>query len=160
MEHIVRYTTSSGEDRIEDVGSLDAAIARVESLRNDEGVENPRLYREVKVEFKTYVRAQVIDDGAGGPGGDEDAGDGGADVAQPSAPRGAPEGAPVEASATDEAPEQPTATPSEPPPGAMPLSPQRPTAKVNEALEQEGDAGDGGDGEEGSGPRRTLFSRG
>lgn len=135
MDHIVRYTTSSGDDKIEDVSSLDAAIARVEALRNDEGVDNPRLYREVKVEFKTYVRAEVVEDGASAGGG-----------------------APATASAGQPAPAARATSTSEPPPGAMPLNPQRPTTKVNEVVtEQDEAAGDDGDGE---GGRRTLFSRG
>lgn len=153
MDHIVRYHTADGGEKIEDVGSLDAAIARVETLRNDEGVSAPRLYREVKVEFRTYVRAQVVDDAA---------------PAQETAASRPPDGSgltPYEGSADVPAePERPTASASsEPPAGSMPLHSQRPTTKVNEAgLDDEPPADSADDDAEGDGgePRRTLFSRG
>lgn len=62
MGHLVRYSSSEGEERHEDVADLDAAVARAERLRNEEGVSDVRVYREVPLEFKTYVRVAVADD--------------------------------------------------------------------------------------------------
>ncbi|MBW3576143.1 MAG: hypothetical protein KY462_00075 [Actinobacteria bacterium] len=60
MEHVVRYRTPAGEDRLEDVPSVEAALERVEHLRNDEGVADVRVYRQVPVTFRAYYRAAVV----------------------------------------------------------------------------------------------------
>lgn len=156
MDHIVRYHTADGAEKVEDFGSLDAAISRVEALRNDEGVSDPRLYREVKVEFKTYVRAQVVDDSAPAHDSGSTRFSSGSSSPSASSPASSPD-APVEQ-------DRPTASASsEPPPGSMPLNPQRPTTKINDAasiddepVEDEDEDAEGDDGA----PRRTLFSRG
>lgn len=157
MDHIVRYHTADGAEKVEDFGSLDAAIARVEALRNDGGVSDPRLYREVKVEFKTYVRAQVVDDSA--PAQDSGSTRFSSGSSSPSAP------SPSSPAISPDAPaeqERPTASASsEPPPGSMPLNPQRPTTKINEAasIDDEPVEDEEAEGDDGA-PRRTLFSRG
>lgn len=67
MGHLVRYSSPEGEERYEDVADLDAAIERVEHLRNSEVVSDVRVYREVPLEFRTYVRVAVADEEGGSP---------------------------------------------------------------------------------------------
>lgn len=99
MDHAVHYRTSGGETTFEEVGSLEAAVAKVERLRNDEGVSDIRVYKQVPIEFKTYYKVSVVDDAA----------------SSASAP------APAAAPSSGEA------APSTPPPGAMPLGQQSPS---------------------------------
>ncbi len=101
MGHLVRYRSLDGSERFEDVADLDVAVARVERLRNDEGVEQVWVYREVPLEFRTYYRVAVISD------------------------RGVPAQAvpvPPPAMTAGSHTAEPTAS-SEPPSGAMPLTP-------------------------------------
>lgn len=110
MGHAVHYRTSAGETRFEEADSLDAALDKVERLRNDDGVSDVRVYREVPIAFKAYYKVTVAED------------------ATPAAP--------------------PAAAPDAPPPGAMPLTPVPPPAKVSEEAVESEDA------------KRSLFSRG
>lgn len=131
MSHIVRYRGSDGEERFEDAPSLDGALERSEALRNEAGVSDVRLYREIKVEFKTYYKATVVEGDAPAPASDEPA----------SAPR-------------------PQATVSEPPPGAMPLGSSRPApAPSADGDADDQDAQPASSSDEGQ-SKRTLFSRG
>lgn len=93
MGHVVHYRTATGDSRLEDVSSMDAAVELIERLRNDEGVEDVRLFREVPLKVRTYYKV-VIDDEA------EEA------TAAPTVP-----------------PARPEAAGDEPPPGSMNLSP-------------------------------------
>lgn len=95
MGHVVHYRTATGESRLDDVSSMDAAVELIERLRNDEGVEDVRLFREVPLKVRTYYKV-VVDEEDEGP----------------------PEAAPVAAASRPE----PLAG-DEPPPGAMNLSP-------------------------------------
>lgn len=97
MGHLVRYSSPEGEERYEDVADLDAAIERVERLRNSEGVSSVRVYREVPLEFRTYVRVAVADEDAGSSasrGRDPEAGGSGGG-AEPASSADAPSGAAV-----------------------------------------------------------------
>jgi hypothetical protein len=67
MGHAVHYRTSTGEARLDEVDSLEDALAMVDHLRNDEGVSDVRVYREVPITFRTYYKAAVADDGAEAP---------------------------------------------------------------------------------------------
>lgn len=96
MQYLVRYTTPEGVDRYEEVATLEAAIALVERLRNEEGRSDVRMYRQVPLEVRTYYKVVVREGEA--PREDE-------------VPR------------TGEAPH---AGMSPVPPGAMPLSPSSP----------------------------------
>lgn len=121
MAHLVRYSSPEGEERYEDVADLDAAVDRVEHLRNAEGVSDVRVYREVPLEFRTYVRVAVADDEAGSSPRPESGrpetgrGTGGSADASSSAgsSSGAPSGAavisPPPASATRSSDDQPSA---------------------------------------------------
>lgn len=130
MDHAVHYRTSGGETTFEEAGSLEAAVAMVERLRNDEGVSDVRVYKQIPIEFKAYYKVSVVD--GSGP------------AAAPSA------AAPAAAPAPDATP---PAAPSTPPPGAMPLgqsqpiSSPAPAAAASEAPEDETRRG-------------SLFSRG
>jgi hypothetical protein len=64
MKHVVLSTDASGQPKIDEVASLDEAVAMVERLRNEDGVDNVRVMREVPIEVKTYYRVVVADDGA------------------------------------------------------------------------------------------------
>ncbi len=70
MGHLVRYSSPEGEERYEDVRDLDAAVERVEHLRNSQGVSDVRVYREVPLEFRTYVQVAVADEEGGSPSPD------------------------------------------------------------------------------------------
>lgn len=134
MDHAVHYRTSDGATRFEEAGSLEAAVAMVERLRNEQGATDVRVYRQVPIEFKTYYKA-VVADASGTP------------AVAPSAPA---------SGATSEAPPAPQApaAPQTPPPGAMPLGPSGP-AQAASAPNGKDDEGDGD-----SNRRGSLFSRG
>lgn len=64
MSHAVHYRTAEGEPRFDELGSLEQALAQVERLRNEQGVSDVRVYREVPISFKTYYKATVAEDAA------------------------------------------------------------------------------------------------
>jgi len=145
VEHLVRYRTPTGDDRFEPHPSLEAAIARVERLRNDEGAPDTRLYREVPLEVKAYYRVSLA--------GEQDAPAAGGASPPPltAVPSPAAATAPPAPPAVS-APSAPSAVSSTPPPGAMPIPPPMPAAA--ESTEEPGPAP-----EEPSG-RTGLFRRG
>lgn len=59
MSHLVRFRTTSGEFSTEEVADLDAAVARVEVLRNDERADDVRVFAEVPLHFETYVKVSL-----------------------------------------------------------------------------------------------------
>lgn len=61
MSHAVHYRTAEGEPRFDELGSLEQALAQVERLRNEQGVSDVRVYREVPISFKTYYKATVAE---------------------------------------------------------------------------------------------------
>jgi hypothetical protein len=69
MGHVVHYRSSTGEPRLEDVASMEAAVELIERLRNEEGVEDVRLFREVPLKVRTYYKVVVdeADDAPAGP---------------------------------------------------------------------------------------------
>ncbi len=62
MGHAVHYRTTSGETRLEEAASLEEALAKVERIRNEGGVSDVRVYREVPIAFQTYYKVTVADD--------------------------------------------------------------------------------------------------
>lgn len=64
MSHAVHFRDSSGEPRLEDAASLDAALARLEGLRNDEGASEIRVFREIPIEVRTYYKVVAVEDAA------------------------------------------------------------------------------------------------
>lgn len=114
MAHLVRYRSHDGEVVTEEVADLDAAVRRVEALRNEAAADDVRVWAEVPLRVETVVRVSV------------------ASADTPAATPSAPE---AEA-ADDDAPPAPSA-PVEPPPGAM-LSPVRveaPSADAEDLVE-------------------------
>lgn len=114
MAHLVRYRSHDGEVVTEEVADLDAAVRRVEALRNEAAADDVRVWAEVPLRVETVVRVSV------------------ASADTPAATPSAPE---AEA-ADDDAPPTPSA-PVEPPPGAM-LSPVRveaPSADAEDLVE-------------------------
>lgn len=140
MAHLVRFRTPEGEVVTEEVADLDAAVGRVEVLRNEGVVDDVRVWAEVPLRVETVVRVSV----AG---------------AEPPAPAPTPTGPTTPASTEpaaaptptqDDVAPQPPSPPVEPPPGAM-LSPVRveaPSADADDLVETP--AGEG---------KRGLFHR-
>lgn len=59
--HMVVFRDAEGNPGYRETASLDEAIAVVESLRNDDGIDKVRLYAltELAVHFHTYYRVEV-----------------------------------------------------------------------------------------------------
>ena len=57
MDHVLLYTEDDAE-RVEDLSSLDAAVARLQEL-HESGNTTGRIYREVPVKVETVVRISV-----------------------------------------------------------------------------------------------------
>lgn len=68
MEHLVRFTSPEGRDAYHQAANFDEALKFVERLRNNEGVDNVRLFRlhEIPLEFRAYYRVEVRPDGPEG----------------------------------------------------------------------------------------------
>lgn len=66
MEHLVRFTSPEGRDAYHQAANFDEALKFVERLRNNEGVDNVRLFRlhEIPLEFRAYYRVEVRPDTA------------------------------------------------------------------------------------------------
>jgi hypothetical protein len=114
MAHLVRHRTRSGEVVSEEVADLDAAVALVERLRNEQEADEVRVFAEVPLRFETYVRVSVAAD---------------AQVdAEPTAPE-------VEAPVASADPEV-TAEPVPPPPGVLaPVRVEAPSADGEELVD-------------------------
>jgi hypothetical protein len=61
VAHLVRYRTADGTSADHEVNELADAIAHVERLRNEEGIEGARIFKieEVAFEFKPYFRVEI-----------------------------------------------------------------------------------------------------
>jgi hypothetical protein len=92
MGHVVHHRDDAGERHLEEVASLEAALARVETLTDAHGSTEVRVFREVPIEVRTVHKAVVLPDDGDGTG----------------------MGAPVQRGESE--------LRDEPPPGAMPLS--------------------------------------
>ncbi len=62
MGHSVHFRDAAGEAKLEDDGSLEVALERVERLRNDDGATEIRVFREVPIEVHTYYRVVAVDE--------------------------------------------------------------------------------------------------
>lgn len=181
MSHMVIFRTPEGKPGYQPADTVEEAVAVVERLRNEDGVENVRIFRleEVAFEYKPYYKVEL----AGG-GGDEPRGrsvptailegSGPTDVDEPGAAgdeADAEDGAPADAPDGDEAsvPADETFAPeSETPPWAAPPPPppapvvEPPAAEVGGFGDEPGDvpAEDHDDEFSGAGgQRRGLFGR-
>ena len=54
--HAVHYRGRDGGPELEELPSLEAAIVRVEQLRNEDAASDVRVFREVPIEVRTYYR--------------------------------------------------------------------------------------------------------
>jgi hypothetical protein len=63
MSHVVLSKGASGEPKVDEVGSLEEALEQVERLRNEDGVTDVRVLREVPIEVKTYYKVVALEDG-------------------------------------------------------------------------------------------------
>jgi hypothetical protein len=65
MGYAVHYQDGSGESRLEDVSSLEAAVELVERLQNEDDATGVRAFREVPLEVRTYYRVVALEPEAG-----------------------------------------------------------------------------------------------
>jgi hypothetical protein len=76
MQHMVIFRTSDGKPGYHQADDLEAAVKRVEQLRNVDQVTDVRIFQmqEVPIEFKTYYRVEVAPGTGGGaaPAGGRD----------------------------------------------------------------------------------------
>jgi hypothetical protein len=139
MGHAVHFRDVTGEVQLEDLTSLEAALERVEHLRNDDGVTEVRVFREIPIEVRTYYRVTAVAEPVVGEVGSEH-----------------PDGA-HDAPSDDASPDEVTSPAVvEPPSGAMVMSPP-PVAPVAEVAVPDGVEGPA-DAHVTEG-RRPLFSR-
>ena len=68
MKHVVLSTDATGQPKVDDVDSLDEALQLVERLRNDDGVGDVRVLREVPIEVKTYYKVVALESEASAAG--------------------------------------------------------------------------------------------
>ncbi len=139
MSHSVHFRDVTGEVHLEDLASLEAALERVEHLRNDDGATEVRVFREVPIEVRTYYRVTA--------------------VAEPLAAVAETDGSGITGAVPTEEPAAEVLTPAaliEPPSGAMLMSPAPvsavPEPSVPEDVESPADAQAGES-------RRPRFSR-
>ncbi|HEX2040455.1 MAG TPA: hypothetical protein VHF47_12070 [Acidimicrobiales bacterium] len=61
MSHMVVFRSAEGKPGYHQADTLDDAVRFVERLRNQEGVNDSRVFRmeEVPLEFRTYVKVEV-----------------------------------------------------------------------------------------------------
>lgn len=134
MGYAVHHVDGTGATQLEDVPTLDDALARVETLRNDGQASGVRVLREVPIEVRTYYRVVAVDETV--------------DPAATAADGEPPQ--PVADETVAELPEPaPRTTPPvrlEPPSGAMLIGPAPAMAEPLEARDQPA--------------HRSLFSRG
>ena len=85
MPHMVIYRNADGSPAYHQTEALEDAVRFVEHIRNEQGVNDSRLFRmeEVPIEFKTYYRVEVA---AGEQGGAQPAPAPAAEAAAPAAP--------------------------------------------------------------------------
>lgn len=86
MAHMVIFQTPDGNPGYNQFDTVEAAVAFVEQLRNEQGVSNARMFalEEIKFEFKPYYRVELAALTSGEPA-----------TATPPAPVAAPAEAPV-----------------------------------------------------------------
>lgn len=99
MQYLVRYTTPEGVDRYEEVATLEAAIALVERLRNEEGLSEVRVYRQIPLEVRTYYKV-VVREGEAPRDGVSPVPPGAMPLA-PSSSQAAPDGGPADIESLD-----------------------------------------------------------
>lgn len=141
MSHMVIYRSPDGKAAFQQVDDLASAVAFVEKIRNESGVENGRIYRleQVNYRFEPYYQVRL------------DAGEASRAPAAPPPPPPAPEPAPAQgahmASAVSGVGTAAVV-------GSQ--SPASTSTAVSDANREHSGGEDGGDG---NGVRRGLFGR-
>lgn len=69
MAHMVIFQTPDGNPGYNQFDTVEAAVAFVEQLRNEQGVSNARMFalEELKFDFKAYYRVEMAALTAGDP---------------------------------------------------------------------------------------------
>jgi len=163
VSHMVIFQTPGGSPGYNQFDSVNEAVAFVEKLRNEQGIENARMFalEEIKFDIKTYYRVelQALNSGAGAPSGQPGAAAGepqAFSAPQQPAPAPAPQApAPQAQPAPAPAPMQPAPAPQPQPapapaPQAQPAPAPAPQAQPAPAPAPEPEA---------PAPRRGLFGR-
>ena len=104
MKHVVLSTDATGQPKVDDVDSLDEALQLVERLRNDDGVGDVRVLREVPIEVKTYYKVVALESEASATTGEAAPEPAPAVDAPPSTDAGTPPAPDVTAAPSDDAP--------------------------------------------------------
>jgi hypothetical protein len=180
VSHMVIFRTPEGKPGYQPADTVQDAIEVVERLRNDEGVENVRIFRleELSFEYRPYYKVELATSGtpaapeqpsgptvfgsidAGAPAeqladesGDEPADDPTVDDMAPSA------AAPIETSGNDVPPPPPAAPPWAAPPPPPPTFVAPTTAEQARSDQAQGIDDDDDEFTGAGGPRRGLFGR-
>lgn len=114
MSYMVIYRTPDGNPGYHQAESLTDAVERVEHLRNDDGVEQARIFRleEVAFEYRPYFRVEIADAAPAAPLPPPPPGP----VAEEPAPAWTPPAPAPEPVAVDDDPLGPAEVPPPPPP--------------------------------------------
>lgn len=62
MTYAVHHVDAADRPQLEEFPSLEAGLARVETLRNDGEVSEVRVFKEIPIEVRTYYRAVAVED--------------------------------------------------------------------------------------------------
>ncbi|MFU8841352.1 MAG: hypothetical protein ACNA8R_11625 [Nitriliruptoraceae bacterium] len=163
MGYAVHHVDGAEATQLEDLATLEDALARVEALRNDGRASQVRVFKEIPVQVQTYYRVVAVD-GEEAPVAEvrpevtapvpdaevvEDRAVVDKPVSAPAAPDPGADGAVAAAPAVGDSPEpahhrEPPAR-LQPPPGAMLIAPARAAVAPAETRDQT--------------PHRSLFSR-
>jgi len=145
VSYMVLYTGLDGAPSFGRCDELPGAVAEVERLRNEESIEDAKIYRleEVKFEIKPYFRVELPDSSA-------------VIAPAPSVVAESPDYAPVDTPSWTSAPvtaaaELPSMVIPPPPPPPPPPAPVAPMAFDSAPMVEDEDAG--------VGSRRGLFGR-
>lgn len=123
MGYTVHHVDGDGATHLEDQTTLDEALGRVETLRNDGQTSQVRVFREIPIEVRTYYKVVAMEERSAAP---------------PEAPVAAAVPAPVEEaveSLPEPAPRREPAVRLQPPPGAMLIGPAPEPAAPREPAE-------------------------
>jgi hypothetical protein len=141
MGYTVHHVDGDGAIQLQDLTTLDEALARFETLRNDGRTSQVRVFREIPIEVRTYYKVVTVEEPTDAP---------------PEVPVVAAVPAPVEATVDaavedlpEPAPRREPAVRLQPPPGAMLIGPAPEPAAPREPREEREPTA-----------HRSLFSRG
>jgi hypothetical protein len=67
MSYAVHHVDGAGVTQLEDLPTLDDALARVETLRNDGEASEVRVFKEIPIEVRTYYKVVAVEAGTEPP---------------------------------------------------------------------------------------------